>query len=136
MGETKFEPREFPLSGSKPIDVKERREKKRERAKVNYYNGPYLSPEPIYFLYVKRVWHTHNPENKFVQHDFLYRLCANIKLLLTLETNLKENETRYIVFLPGRKKINVKEVTNLQHLTAFRDLNNKISDGIIEHDNR
>ena len=30
LGETKFEPREFPRSGSKPIDVKERREKKRE----------------------------------------------------------------------------------------------------------
>ena len=36
--ETKFQPREFPQSGSKAIDVKEK-ERKRERAKVGNNNG-------------------------------------------------------------------------------------------------
>ena len=34
LGETNFQPGEFPRSGSKAKDVKET-----ERAKVNYYNG-------------------------------------------------------------------------------------------------
>ena len=38
LGETNFQPREFPRIGSKAEDVKER--------KVNDYNGHYLSPEP------------------------------------------------------------------------------------------
>ena len=42
LGETDFQTREFPRSGSKVEDVKEER-----RAKVNDYNGQYLSPEPI-----------------------------------------------------------------------------------------
>ena len=42
MGETKFQPREFPESGTKAIVEEER------GAKVNDYNGQYLSPEPKY----------------------------------------------------------------------------------------
>ena len=45
-GETKYQPHEFPLSGSKAEDIEER------RAKVNDYNGQYLSPEPINILYI------------------------------------------------------------------------------------
>ena len=44
LGETKFQPREFPRNGSKAIDVE--RKKEREREKVSDYNGQYLSPEP------------------------------------------------------------------------------------------
>ena len=40
LGETEFQLREFPRSGSKAEDVKEE-----ERSKVNDYNGPYMSPE-------------------------------------------------------------------------------------------
>ena len=39
LGETNFHTREIPRSGSKAEDE--------ERVKVNYYNGQYLSPEPI-----------------------------------------------------------------------------------------
>ena len=38
-GETKFQPQEFPWSGSKAIDVE-------RRAKVSDYDGKYLTPEP------------------------------------------------------------------------------------------
>ena len=39
----KCQPREFPRSGSKAIDVE-------EREKVSDFNGQYLSPEPIFHL--------------------------------------------------------------------------------------
>ena len=48
MGETNFQPWEFPQSGSKAIDIERKRErKKKERVKVSDYNGQYLTPEPI-----------------------------------------------------------------------------------------
>ena len=47
MGETKFQPQEFPRTGSKADDIKE--ERKRRRAKVIDYNGQYLSPEQIFW---------------------------------------------------------------------------------------
>ena len=47
LEETKFQPREFPRSGSKAMDVEERRERERRTAKVSDYNGQYLTPEPI-----------------------------------------------------------------------------------------
>ena len=55
MGETKFHPREFPRSGSKAEDVKER--EKGKRGKVNDYNSQYLSPEPIkQYLDILTIW--------------------------------------------------------------------------------
>ena len=47
--ETKFQLPEYPQSGLKAMSV-ERREKE-ERAKVNDYNGQYLSPEPKYGIF-------------------------------------------------------------------------------------
>ena len=49
LGETNFQPREFPQSGSKAKDVKKEREK--EILKVNDYNGQYLSPAPKYIYF-------------------------------------------------------------------------------------
>ena len=47
LGETKFQPREFPRSGSNAEDVKEEiRKKRKPMITVNDYNGQYLSPEP------------------------------------------------------------------------------------------
>ena len=45
-GITKFQPQEFPRSGSKAIDVERERE---GREKVSDYNSPNQSPEPIKF---------------------------------------------------------------------------------------
>ena len=68
MGEIKFQPREFPWSGSKAEDIKEKEE---ERAKVNDYNGQYLSPEPINSWrrkIFKQMVNDHALENKVLSY--------------------------------------------------------------------
>ena len=52
LGETNFQPRELPWSGSKEKDVERKKERREE---FSEYNGQYLSPEPIVWIMLEDI---------------------------------------------------------------------------------